>query len=91
MDELNLECVRFGARLRIVRRERGLSQEELALRAGLDRTYVSSCEAGRRNVTLKTIVRLASALDLRPVDLLEDGLPHAAEAPAPWVPEGPRR
>ena len=52
----------FATRLRALRLERGLSQEALADLAQLDRTYVSSCEAGRRNVTLRTICRLAGAL-----------------------------
>lgn len=56
----------FAQRLRTLRLERGLSQEALAAVAGLDRTYVSSCEAGRRNVTLRTICRLAAALQVDP-------------------------
>lgn len=55
-------CAEFGRRLKELRLERGLSQEQLAHLAGLDRTYISSCEAGRRNVTLRTIDRLANAL-----------------------------
>ena len=61
----------FGARLRELRSARGLSQEALALAAGLDRTYVSSAERGRRNVSLLTIHRLADALEVRPEDLLK--------------------
>jgi len=60
----------FAARLRALRLERGISQEELGHLAGLDRTYVSSCEAGRRNVTLRTICRLAAALDVEATELL---------------------
>ena len=56
----------FAQRLRRLRIERGLSQEALADLAQLDRTYVSSCEAGRRNVTLRTICRLAGALQVDP-------------------------
>ena len=59
-------CIEFGLRLRKLRVQRGLSQEGLANRAGLDRTYISSCEAGKRNVTLRTIVRLACALEVEP-------------------------
>lgn len=54
----------FAARLRALRLERGLSQEAIADLAQLDRTYVSSCEAGRRNVTLRTICRLVGALQV---------------------------
>ena len=49
--------VAFARRLRRMRLERGLSQEQLAALAGLDRTYVSSCETGRRNATIRTIAR----------------------------------
>lgn len=41
-----------------------LSQEELSDRAGLDRTYVSGCERGKRNPSLKTMIRLAKALEV---------------------------
>lgn len=44
----------FGLRLRELRIERGLSQEELGLRAELDRTYISGIERGTRNVGLIT-------------------------------------
>jgi transcriptional regulator with XRE-family HTH domain len=44
------------------RRELGLSQADLAQSAGLHRTYISDIERGQRNLTLKTLVRLSSAL-----------------------------
>jgi transcriptional regulator with XRE-family HTH domain len=47
------------------------SQEELAFRAGLDRTLVSGIERGRHNVTLVTLVALASTLQVPPERLLE--------------------
>ncbi len=62
----------FAARLKRLRTERGISQEELAHRAGLDRTYVSSCEAGRRNVTIRTISRLSAALCVDAAALVSD-------------------
>ena len=65
-------CIDFGRRLRSLRKERDLSQEQLAHLARLDRTYVSSCEAGRRNVSLRTIVRFAAALDVDPAALVSD-------------------
>lgn len=60
----------FGHRLRELRLARGLSQEGLAAAARLDRTYVSSCEAGRRNVSLLNIHKLAAALGVEAADLL---------------------
>ncbi|MGB3432789.1 helix-turn-helix domain-containing protein [Achromobacter sp.] len=64
--------VAFGLRLRELRTNAGLSQEELAHRSGLDRTYVSSCERGRRNVSLDSIVSLAIGLGIAPAELLVD-------------------
>jgi transcriptional regulator with XRE-family HTH domain len=58
----------FGGRLRALRRQAGLSQEELADRAGLHRTYVSSVERGRRNISLATIHSLADALGIEARD-----------------------
>lgn len=52
----------FGLVVRRARRAAGLSQEGLAAVAGLDRTYVSGLENGRRNPTLITLDRLANAL-----------------------------
>lgn len=60
----------FGEGLRRLRRQAGLSQEELARRSGLDRTYVGGAERGERNVSLINLCRLASALDVVPSDLL---------------------
>jgi transcriptional regulator with XRE-family HTH domain len=63
--------IRFGLRLRELRLARALSQEQLAHDAGLDRTYVSSCERGSRNIGLVNIHRLAVALGVRPEELLK--------------------
>ena len=67
--------VAFARRLRKMRLERGLSQEQLASIAGLDRTYVSSCEAGRRNATIRTIHRLSAALQVDPGSLVSERFP----------------
>lgn len=59
----------FGANVRRCRARIGISQESLAARAGLDRSYVGGIERGERNPALKTIVVLASALDVGPSQL----------------------
>lgn len=61
---------RFGKRIRAKREDLGISQEELAARADLDRTYVGGVERGERNVSLVNIHRLAKALDTTPKELL---------------------
>ena len=55
---------RFGSRVRELRHERGISQEALALAAGIDRTYLPGIEKGVRNVSLEVIERLATALEI---------------------------
>jgi transcriptional regulator with XRE-family HTH domain len=54
----------FGERVRILRQARGLSQEALALVAGLDRTYIGGVERGERNISLINIQKIAQALDV---------------------------
>jgi transcriptional regulator with XRE-family HTH domain len=48
-----------------------MSQEDLAHEAGLDRTYVSSVERGKRNISIENIARLANALGTSPSNLLK--------------------
>lgn len=65
--------VAFGAQLRALRNARGWSQEELAHRANLDRTYVSGVERGVRNPTLDVITKFARTLEVEVADLF----PHS--------------
>lgn len=53
---------RFGENARRLRKEKDLSQEKLAELAGLDATYISGIERGKRNPSLVAIVQLAGAL-----------------------------
>ena len=62
--------VELGRRVRALREAQGLSQERLAERAKVHRTYVGSLERGERNVALINIVRLANALGVDPSELV---------------------
>ncbi|HEJ9136008.1 helix-turn-helix domain-containing protein [Serratia marcescens] len=64
--------IKFGQRVRELRKERGWSQEEFADKCGLDRTYVSGIERGVRNPTLEVIGTIALGLDLK-INKLFDG------------------
>jgi transcriptional regulator with XRE-family HTH domain len=63
--------VAFGAAIRSMRTERGLPQEAFARRAGLDRSYYGAIERGEFNVSLDTIMKIASALGVAAAALLE--------------------
>lgn len=68
MDTVNVKAL-FGQRLRELRRMRGWSQEEFALHAGLDRSYLGSVERGERNISLENISVLATALGVPAAEL----------------------
>ena len=72
-------CVAFGRRVRGLRERLGLSQEQLAQRSGLHRTYVGGIERGERNPSLINISRLAAALGVGIVELFP---PSSHEASA---------
>lgn len=59
----------FGEAIRNIRKQRGVSQEGLALACGLDRTYISGIERGTRNPSLTNIFKVAAALDVSPAEL----------------------
>lgn len=63
--ELHSLRLAFGDRLRAARREAGLTQEQLAERAGIDRAAVSEIERGQRDARLSTLLRIESALGAR--------------------------
>jgi transcriptional regulator with XRE-family HTH domain len=63
--------LQFGERLRSLRKERELSQEEFAELTQLHRTYIGGIERGERNVSLINIVQIAHALGITPSQLLE--------------------
>lgn len=54
----------FGERVRNLRKQQKLSQEELAFKADLHRTYIGMIERGEKNITLINIAKLAKALDV---------------------------
>jgi len=62
---------RLGERVLFLRREAGLSQEELAKRSRLTRQHLQRLEAGSANPTLETLLNLAKAVGQAPSDLLK--------------------
>lgn len=60
----------FGDALREIRKEHNVSQEQLALDSGLDRTYVSLVERGVQSPTIRSVVKLASVLGVKPSEII---------------------
>lgn len=61
-----------GRNLRFLRRERGLSQEDFADLLGVHRTYMGGVERGERNLTLRSVERLAARAEVDAVVLLKE-------------------
>jgi len=61
----------FGARVRVLRKSKGLSQEAFAAQCGLDRTYISGIERGVRNVSLVNLDLLAKTLGMTLSEFME--------------------
>jgi len=72
MDEERQQQIKkeFGERVRSIRAQKGLSQEELALVCGLDRSYIGGVERGERNISLINIHKIAEALGVPAGELL---------------------
>ncbi len=62
---------RFGENLRRCRRRANLSQEELGLRSSLHRTEIGLLERGARVPRIDTLIKISSALQIQPVELIE--------------------
>jgi transcriptional regulator with XRE-family HTH domain len=70
--------IRFGKRIRKLRKARGFSQETFATHCGLDRTYIGGIERGERNISLRNIEIIAKALNKTISELTRD-LEHEDE------------
>ena len=71
MDSTNISRI-FGSVLRRYRSERGITQEELAFQAGVDRTFVYRLERGLRQPTITTLIGMSRALGVSATDLVGD-------------------
>lgn len=61
---------KIGQSIRKVRENKGITQEKVALDAGLNRAYIGYIERGERNPSTETLVKIAKALKVSPKDLL---------------------
>jgi len=62
--------IKFGLKVRLFRKSKGLSQEQLSFKADLHRTYIGMIERGEKNITLINIEKIADALEININDLI---------------------
>lgn len=62
---------KVGQRIKELRTEMGISQEKLALKAEIDRTYLAGVESGKRNLSIKSLEKIISSLDISFHDFFE--------------------
>ena len=55
---------KFGIAVRVIRTNQGISQEKFALKINMDRTYFASVEAGKRNISINNIEKIANGFDI---------------------------
>ena len=72
MDSKQNILIKFGERVREIRKEKSLSQEELAHKADLHRTYIGMIERAEKNITLVNIEKIANALEVSINNLFEN-------------------
>lgn len=72
MQSKNDILVKFGQKVRTFRKEKGLSQEQLAFKADLHRTYIGMIERAEKNITLINISKIADALEIKIEQLFND-------------------
>lgn len=71
----NKHLKKLGQQIREIRKIRDFSQEELALKAGVDRSYMGGIERGERNISFLTLVKIAVSLDCD-IAKFTKGIPH---------------
>lgn len=64
--------VKFGERVKQLRRSKGISQEKFALSIDMDRTYYASVEGGKRNISIVNIEKIAKGLDVTLAELFRE-------------------
>jgi DNA-binding XRE family transcriptional regulator len=72
MKPVSVNHVKFGERIKDLRGDLGMTQEMLAAKVGLDRSYMGFLERGERNPSLEVIIKIAKALEIKPDELLKE-------------------
>lgn len=73
VTRIDITMITFGKNVQVARQALGISQEELAFRAGLHRTYIGMVERAERSISLQNAKKIADALNVKLDTLLNDG------------------
>lgn len=73
MTRIESTMITFGKNVQVARQAFGISQEELAFRAGLHRTYIGMVERAERSISLQNAKKIADALNVKLDNLLNNG------------------
>ena len=88
-DRYIAEAKALGERVRAIRKARGWTYDKAAELTGLDFQHIQKIEAGKLNVTLLTLVRIAEGYGVALVEFFSDSNPVVAQAPSPASPAQP--
>lgn len=70
---MDIDFERIGLKIRLLRTQKGFSQEELAERANISRVFISHVERGKKNTSLETVLSIAEALNVSLMDIVFEG------------------
>lgn len=77
---MNIDYSSIGARIKHIRTQKGLSQEELAEFADVSPVYISNIERGEKSASLKTVIAVANAMNISTDSILMDNLSHSDDS-----------
>jgi len=70
---VDIDFERIGLKIRLLRTQKGFSQEALAERANISRVFISNVECGKKNTSLETVMAIADALSVQVTDIILEG------------------
>ena len=76
---MNVDFISIGARIKYIRTQKGLSQEELAEFADVSPVYISNIERGEKSASLKTVIAVANVMNISTDSILIDSLFHSTD------------
>jgi transcriptional regulator with XRE-family HTH domain len=77
---MNVELLKLGQRIRVLRRMLGQNKKDFSKQCGLDRSYFGGVERGKRNLTFSSLCQICAGLNCD-IATITEGIPHLTDAP----------